>query len=203
MFLLEIFVQNLVIELFDRKKIRCKTRKKFIETFCHWYRFYFMFDLDKTNIVGPILSPFCVWWLDAAPKIENHKKVTNIVSVRNCKKCYASREISSRAVPWKPKSTIPHCSWPHFVSNDSYLSPQKLSFSKHVLPPVFTLLKLNYLYLFIINNYPCLIRCVPANQLAGFYICHYFLLWKVLPNSIWLSELWTALGQRKTGFTNF
>ena len=53
MFLLEMFVQNLVLGFFGPKKIKCKTRKKHIETFYHWYRFYFMFDLDKTNILGP------------------------------------------------------------------------------------------------------------------------------------------------------
>ena len=53
MFLLEMFVQNLVLRFFGPKKIRCKTRKKHIETFYHWYRFYFMFDFDKTNILGP------------------------------------------------------------------------------------------------------------------------------------------------------
>ena len=37
-----------------------------------------------------------------------------------------------------------------------------------------TLLKLNYLYLLIIINYPYFIRCVTANQVAG--LCHYFLL---------------------------
>ena len=34
----------------------------------------------------------------------------------------------------------------------------------------FTLLKLNYLYLLIIINYPRFIRCVIANQLTGFYM---------------------------------
>ena len=33
-----------------------------------------------------------------------------------------------------------------------------------------TLLKLNYIYLFIIINYPHFIKCVIANQLTGFYI---------------------------------
>ena len=53
MFLLEIFVQNLVLGFFGPKKIRCKTRKKHIEMFYHWYSFYFMLDLDKTNVLGP------------------------------------------------------------------------------------------------------------------------------------------------------
>ena len=138
MFLLETFVQNFVIELFGPKKNRCKFCNKLIETFYYWCRFCFMFDLHKTNIVEPNLNPFCVWWLDAGPKMEKRKKVTNLTSVRNCKKCYASNEISSSAVLWKPKSDILHCSWHPFVPNDSYLSPQKLYFSNHVFPTVFT-----------------------------------------------------------------
>ena len=35
MFLLEMFVQNLVLGFFGPKKIKCKTRKKHIETFYH------------------------------------------------------------------------------------------------------------------------------------------------------------------------
>ena len=35
MFLLEMFVQNLVLGIFGPKKIRSKTRKKHIETFYH------------------------------------------------------------------------------------------------------------------------------------------------------------------------
>ena len=57
-----------------------------------------MFDLDKVNILGPNLIPFSVWRLDAAPKIEKHKKVKNLISLRNGKKCYVNREISSWAV---------------------------------------------------------------------------------------------------------
>ena len=53
MFLLEMFVQNLVLEFFGPKKIKGKTRKNHIETFYHWYRFYFIFDMDKANILGP------------------------------------------------------------------------------------------------------------------------------------------------------
>ena len=53
MFLLEMFVQNLVLGVFGPKKIKCKTCKKTYWKFYHWYRSYFMFDLDKTNILGP------------------------------------------------------------------------------------------------------------------------------------------------------
>ena len=50
MFLLEMFIQNLVLESLDPKKIKCKTRKRHIETFYQWCRFYFMFGLDYTMI---------------------------------------------------------------------------------------------------------------------------------------------------------
>ena len=73
----------------------------------------------------PNLSPFCIWLSDAAPKIEKHK---NLISVRNCKKCYLNRERSSCAVLREPKSAILHCYWCPFVSNDSSLSSQKFIF---------------------------------------------------------------------------
>ena len=44
--------------IFWPKEIKCKTRKKHIETFYYWYRFYFMFDLDKTNTLGPNYTIF-------------------------------------------------------------------------------------------------------------------------------------------------
>ena len=70
MFLLEIFVQNLVLGFFGPKKIRCKTCKKHIETFYHWYRFYFVFDLDKTNILG---SNYSVNFLQSNVNFSNFK----------------------------------------------------------------------------------------------------------------------------------
>ena len=42
-----------------------------------------------------IISHFCIWWLEAATKIEKYKNVKDLISVRNCKKCYVNREISS------------------------------------------------------------------------------------------------------------
>ena len=62
-----------------------------------------------------------------------------------------------------------------FVSNDSSLSP-KIFFLKHVFSlysgalTSLALLKLNYLHLLIVINYPNFIRCVIANQLTGFYM---------------------------------
>ena len=53
MFLLEFFLQNLVLKFFGPKKTRFKTRKRHFETFYYWRRFYFTFALDKTNILGP------------------------------------------------------------------------------------------------------------------------------------------------------
>ena len=50
---IRIFLQNLVLKFFGPKKTRFKTRKRQFETFYYWHRFYFMFDLDKTNILGP------------------------------------------------------------------------------------------------------------------------------------------------------
>ena len=54
MFLLEMFVQNLVLGFFGPKKIKCKTRKK-----TRWNIIDIGFisclisNLDKTNILGP------------------------------------------------------------------------------------------------------------------------------------------------------
>ena len=55
-----------------------------------------------------------------------------------------------------------------------YSSPQKFTFQSTLYPCIHTLL-LNYLYLLIIFNYPCFIRCVIiANQLTGFYMSLFY-----------------------------
>ena len=43
--------------------------------FFQWCRFYFMFNLNYTNIPGPKLSPFFFRWSDTALKIEKQKKL--------------------------------------------------------------------------------------------------------------------------------
>ena len=55
-----------------------------------------------------------------------------------------------------------------------YSSPQKFTFQSTLYPCIHKLL-LNYLYLLIIFNYPCFIRCVIiANQLTGFYMSLFY-----------------------------
>ena len=128
------FTQNLGLEFFDPKKIKSKTHKRQVY---HWCRFHFMFDFDKTNMSGPKLSPFCICWLDAAPKIVKHMKVKNVNSVRNCKKCYVNRGMLSWSALWGPKChsallLMHFCfEWLIFIST-------KNCFSGHVFFPVFT-----------------------------------------------------------------
>ena len=51
---------------------------------------HFIIDVGFTSCLtsirltyqGLISKSFCVWWLDAAPRIEKHKKVRNLISVK-------------------------------------------------------------------------------------------------------------------------
>ena len=118
------------------------------------------------------MSPYCIWCSDAAPRIEKYKKVKNLISVKIVKNATWIGDIevgySVRAQKChSAQPLLPICfEWLIFISTQKNF--------KGTFFPLFsgalTLLKLNYLYLFIIINHPRFIRCLIADQLAGFYM---------------------------------
>ena len=101
-----------------------------------------------------------------------HKRVENLISVRNCEKCYVNKGYWGELSCEIPK--VPFCTPLDALlirMTDLHLHKNlllKACFPLYSRP--LTFLKFNFSYLLIIINYPCFIRCVNTNKLTVFYM---------------------------------
>ena len=163
LFLLETFIQNLVLRFFVSKKIRCKTRKDMFKHFIIAVGFISCLISIRITLPKLNLNPFCVRWLDAVSKIEKQQqqqqqqqKVKKLISVRNFKKCYRNRSILRCCLVRSQERYyallfVPFCfKWLTFIFTKNLFSKQVFLLYSRTL----TVLKLNYyIILLIIINY--------------------------------------------------
>ena len=134
MFVLQIFIENLVLDFLAHRKSIVKLEKEEL-----------IIDVGFLSCLISVRPTYLIWVVFASCgrtlplKIEKRKRVKKLISVRNCKNCYVNMWVSRWVALWEPTSAILHCSWCSFVSNNLPLSQQKYLFPGNFFPCVHVL----------------------------------------------------------------